>query len=217
MTDKKLLIVGALASVLLLVLGWLWLGRADNAATQTALGDGQDAFSQCREGVIAGGAGSIGGPFEMTDENGNRVTDADIITKPTLIYFGFSFCPDVCPLDNSRNAEALDLLEEDGIDAQAVFVTVDPKRDTPEVMNDYTANMHEKMIGLTGSEEDIAAMAKTWRVAYIVNDDGSDDYTVSHTTQTYLSLPEAGFVEFFNRDISAEEMAERVGCFVNAS
>lgn len=209
MNDRKLLIAGTAAAAVLLVGGWLWLGRGAP--------EGADQFAACRSSVIAGGSDILGGDFRLIDETGAEVTSADIITKPSLLYFGYSFCPNICPFDNSRNAEALDLLDAEGVDAQALFVTIDPGRDTPEVMGHYTDNMHEKMIGLTGSDEQIAAAAKNWRVAYSVEDDGTEDYSVSHTTITYLVLPEHGTVEFFSRSVTPEQMAEQVACFARAS
>ena len=174
-----------------------------------------DRFADCRQGQIAGG--DIGGPFTLVDSTGRTVTDRDVITKPSLVYFGYTFCPDVCPLDSARNAEALDLLDEQGIDAQAVFITVDPKRDTPEVVDEFTNNLHEKMIGLTGTPEEIDAVSKLWKNYYKVNDDGSDYYMVDHATNTYLVMPGHGTVEFFRRDLTPEQLSERVSCFVNAS
>ncbi|WBU60050.1 SCO family protein [Paracoccus albus] len=213
MNDKKLLIIGTVAALALLTGGATWMSSRSGNDADAA---NSDQFASCRTSVVAGGTAALGGSFELTNENGERVTEADVFTKPSLLYFGYSYCPDICPFDNSRNAEALDLLDEQGIDAQAVFVTVDPNRDTPEVMDHYTFNIHEKMIGLTGTEDDIAAAAKAWRVAYQVQDDGSDDYPVSHTTMTYLVLPEYGTMEFFNRDVTPEAMAEQTACFVNA-
>ncbi|HMQ40376.1 MAG TPA: SCO family protein [Paracoccus sp. (in: a-proteobacteria)] len=211
MNDKKLLMIGTAVAAVLLVGGAVWMSRGDETAT------GSDQFASCRTSVVAGGSSALGGPFELTDETGARVTDAQVFTKPTLVYFGYSYCPDICPFDNSRNAEALDLLDADGIDAQAVFVSVDPGRDSPEVLAHFTENLHEKMLGLTGSPEEIAGVAKAYRVGYQVQDDGSDDYPVSHTTMTYLVLPEHGTVEFFNRDVTAEDMAAQTACFAKAS
>ncbi|NHF72960.1 SCO family protein [Paracoccus xiamenensis] len=208
MNDKRILITGTVAAVALLAGGALWLNRG---------GSDGDEFAQCRTGVVAGGAGALGGAFELTDETGARVTDGQVFTKPSLLYFGFTFCPDVCPLDSARNAEALDLLDEQGIDAQAVFVSVDPKRDTPQVVADFTDNLHEKMIGLTGTTEELDAVSKLWKNYYQVNDDGSEYYSVDHATNTYLVLPEQGTVEFFRRDLTPEQLTERVSCFVNAS
>ena len=186
-------------------------------AIYTARGDG-DQFSQCREGIVAGGAGTIGGAFELVSETGETVTDTDVITEPTLVYFGYTFCPDVCPLDTVRNAEAVDILDENGRRVQPVFITVDPSRDTPEVMAAYTENIHERMLGLSGTEEQTHAAASVYRVYYQNHDDGTDPYyLVDHTAFTYLMLPEFGFVDFFNRDVTPAEMAERTACFIDAA
>ena len=96
-----------------------------------------DIFAQCRTTQVAGGTDSIGGPFELVSETGETVTDADIITAPTLIYFGYTFCPDVCPLDNARNAIAVEILEEQGRMVTPVFISIDPERDTPEVLQAF--------------------------------------------------------------------------------
>ena len=101
------------------------------------------------DGPLTGSA--IGGPFSLSDGDGKTVSDRDFPGKWQLIYFGYTFCPDVCPVDNSRNAEAVDILEEQGFDVTPVFISVDPARDTAEVMADYAANMHPRMIALTGT------------------------------------------------------------------
>jgi protein SCO1/2 len=105
----------------------------------------------CGDTAVAGSA--IGGPFELISETGEIVTDADVITKPTLVYFGYTFCPDVCPLDSARNAQVAYMLEDQGLDLGTVFISVDPQRDTVEVVRDFTDNFHEDMIGLTGTPE----------------------------------------------------------------
>ncbi|MBU2358146.1 MAG: SCO family protein, partial [Alphaproteobacteria bacterium] len=99
---------------------------------------GRGDVAQCFNGAVAGGA--IGGPFTLVNGAGQTVTDADVITEPTLVYFGYSFCPDVCPIDNARNAAAVDILADEGYSATPVFITIDPARDTPEVMQDYVKN-----------------------------------------------------------------------------
>ncbi len=173
-----------------------------------------DAFAQCRIGQVAGGAGSIGGPFELVNAKGETVTDADVITEPTIIYFGYTFCPDVCPLDTARNAEAVDLLTERGISVTPVFISIDPKRDTPEVVGDFAYNLHEKMIGLTGSPEQVRKASQAYRTFYQAQDGDEDYYLVDHSTFSYLVLPEHGFVEFFRREVTPEQMADTVSCFV---
>ena len=165
---------------------------------------------ECAGGTVAGGA--IGGPFELIDETGRTVTDADVITEPSIVYFGYTFCPDVCPIDSARNAVAVDILADQGIDATPIFVTVDPQRDTVEVVNDYTENFHPKMIGLTGSEEQVRAAASAYRVAYSRADDDPEYYLVNHSVFSYFVTPEDGFVDFFRRESSPEEIAERIAC-----
>lgn len=181
----------------------------------TQWGRGDDPFADCREGAVAGGAGAIGGPFELVLPSGETVTDAEVITEPTLLYFGYTFCPDICPLDNIRNADAVDLLAEAGYSATPVMISIDPERDTPEVMGQYASNIHEKMIGLTGSEAQIAQAAKAYRAYYKKNDDDPEFYSVDHSAFTYLVLPGTGFAEFFRRDVSPERLAERASCFID--
>ncbi|TKA95589.1 SCO family protein [Cereibacter changlensis] len=173
-----------------------------------------DPYAQCRGGQVAGG--DIGGPFTLIDQTGRTVTEAEVITKPSLVYFGYTFCPDVCPLDNQRNAEAVDILEEQGIEVTPVFISVDPKRDTPEVMADFAEAMHPRMIALTGSEEQVKAASQAYKTYYRVQDPEEEYYLVDHSTFTYLMIPEKGFMDFFKREATADEMAERVSCFVNA-
>ena len=172
-----------------------------------------DIFAECRGGAVGGGA--IGGPVSLVNGDGQSVTDAEIFTKPTLLYFGYTFCPDVCPLDNQRNAEAVDILEESGFDVQPAFISVDPARDTPDVVRDFAANLHPKMIGLTGSEEQVKAASQAYKTYYKKQDSTDEFYLVDHSTFTYLVLPQHGFVEFFKREDSASDMAARTACFVS--
>jgi protein SCO1/2 len=177
---------------------------------------GDDQFAQCRGGAVGGGA--IGGPFTLTDENGKTVTDKDVITGPTLVYFGYTFCPDVCPLDAARNAEAVDILESDGKIVTPVFISFDPERDTPEVLRDFTDAMHPRMIGLTGTPDQVKAASAAYKTFYQKQVDGDPKYyLMDHSTFSYLMMPEVGFVDFFDRDISAANMAKKLGCFVDAA
>ncbi|MQY41833.1 SCO family protein [Epibacterium sp. SM1969] len=193
------------ASVAIAGLGAAWI------ATQN---QNTDAFANCRTSTIAGGAGAIGGPFELVNTKGQIVTDTDVVTEPTLIYFGYTFCPDVCPLDNARNAEAIDILAQKGVSATPVFISIDPERDTPEVMADFSEIIHDKLIGLTGSAEQVKAASKAYKTYYQKQDGDDEYYLVNHSTYTYLVLPELGFVDFFKREETAQQMADRVGCFV---
>ncbi|AUQ51835.1 regulatory protein SenC [Phaeobacter inhibens] len=177
-------------------------------------GGAGDDFAQCRASQIAGGSDTIGGPFELLNAKGETVTEKDVITKPSLVYFGYTFCPDVCPLDVARNAEAIDLLDERGQDVTPVFISIDPDRDTPEVVGDFAANLHERMIGLTGSHEQVKAASRAYKTYYKKQDGDEDYYLVDHSTFSYLVLPEQGFVEFFRRDETPEQIADKVGCFL---
>lgn len=185
------------------------------AGTWVATREAGDALSACRGGQVAGG--DIGGPFTLVDTAGREVTDATVLDRPALLYFGYASCPDVCPLDMLRNAQATDILAERGIEAVPVFVTVDPARDTPEAVGAFVANFSDGAVGLTGSDEQVAAAARAWRVAYEAQPpEPSGFYEVSHTVFTYLVLPGIGFVDIARRDETPEAVAERLGCFVEA-
>lgn len=175
-----------------------------------------DELSQCRTTNVAGNA-SIGGPFTLVDETGQTVTDADVLTEPTLVYFGYTFCPDVCPLDMARNVEALDIIRNDGYGANAIFISIDPERDTPEVLSEWTDYLHPDLLGLTGSPEQVKAASQAYRTYYKKQPSDDEYYLVDHSVFTYLMLPGSGFAEFFGRDTSAEDMAKRTECFIDAS
>jgi protein SCO1 len=174
-----------------------------------------DAFAQCRQGQVAGG--DIGGPFTLVNTAGQTVTDADVLTKPTLVYFGYTFCPDVCPFDMARNVEAVDILEDRGLDVTPVFISIDPERDTPEALADYASNMHPKLIALTGSEDQVKAASQAYKTFYRRQPAEDEFYLMDHSTFTYLMLPGTGFVDFFRREVTSDQMAEGVACFIEAS
>ena len=174
-----------------------------------------DPFAQCRGGQVAGG--DIGGPFTLVDQTGKTVTETEVITKPSLVYFGYTFCPDVCPLDNQRNAEAVDILEERGIEVTPVFISVDPKRDTPEALAGFAEAIHPRMIALTGSDEQVKAASQAYKTYYRVQDPTEEYYLVDHSTFTYLMMPGLGFMDFFKRETTPDEMAEKISCFVNGA
>lgn len=164
-------------------------------------------------GTVVGG-GSIGGPFTLVDQTGRTVSEAEVLAGPALVYFGYTFCPDVCPFDVARNADAVDLLAAQGLIVRPVFVTVDPARDTVEVLRDYAGYMHPELVALTGSEAQVDAAARAYRV-YHQRGDG-EDYLVDHSTYTYLMLPGTGFADVMGRDLSAEEIAARTACYLMA-
>lgn len=193
-----------IAAILGASAGYIWLGGA-----------GTDKYADCRDSQVAGGA--IGGPFTLVDQTGVTVTDKDVLKGPSLVYFGYTFCPDVCPLDAQRNADAVDILSQKGLEVTPVFITIDPARDTPQVLADWTSAISPKMIGLTGSAEQVKAVSIAYKTYYKQQPANDENYLMDHSIYTYLMLPDVGFAEFFGRDITAENLADRVGCFLNAT
>ena len=180
----------------------------------TAIWTNLQTDHDCGTTAVAGA--TIGGPFELLDGAGQLVTDNDVINRPALVYFGYSFCPDVCPFDVARNAVAIDLLEEQSIDVKPVFVTIDPGRDTPEVVAEYATDMHPKMVGLTGSDDQIKAAANAYRVYYKRGTGDDEYYLMDHSTFTYLMLPETGLAAYFKRETAPEDMAKQTACLIAA-
>ena len=156
---------------------------------------------------------AIGGPFTMVDHTGRTVTEAEFQGRLSLVFFGYTYCPDVCPMALSTMAEALDILGDDGAAVQPVFVTVDPDRDTPEQLKMYVGHFHPRLVGLTGTAEQAAAMAKAYRVYFAkVREPGADadDYEMEHTSTTYLMGPDGALRAHFGRATDAEAMARRL-------
>ena len=165
-----------------------------------------DPYASCRSSQVAGG--DICGPFELVN----------VITEPALLYFGYTSCPDVCPLDVDRNAAATEILEERGQSITPVFITVDPARDTPEVVGDFAEVMHPRMVGLTGSPEQVKAASQAYRTYYKAHPaDENGEYLVDHSTFSYLVMPGEGVVDFFRREVRSEQMADSIGCFLDQS
>ena len=172
-----------------------------------------DAYASCRSSQVAGG--DIGGPFELVNGAGETVTDAEVITEPALIYFGYTSCPDVCPLDVDRNAAATEILEERSQSITPVFITVDPERDTPKVVGEFAEAMHPRMVGLTGSAAQVKAASQAYRTYYKLHPPQDGEYLVDHSTFSYLVMPDEGVVDFFRREVRPEEMADKIGCFLD--
>lgn len=220
MRNKKMVLSAALAATALVVAGGLYMFTGAEAGWSPS-GERVNPeavatqYASCKGGAIAGGMHRLGGDFDLLSSLGERVNAEMVFSKPSLLYFGYTFCPDVCPLDLLRNSEVTAIMEEKGLEVGQVFVTLDPKRDTPEVMHEFAGAIDPSIIGLTGSESEIEQVAKSWRVSYeIPQGEDPDDYTVNHMTYTYLVMPNQGTVGFFSRNLTAETIAERVGCFM---
>ncbi|HLY89548.1 MAG TPA: SCO family protein [Acetobacteraceae bacterium] len=156
-----------------------------------------------------GSASLVGGPFTLEDGAGKQVSDRDFRGKYMLVYFGYTFCPDVCPTTLNEVADALDHLGTKANDLQPIFITVDPKRDTPAVVKQYTAAFSPKLIGLTGTPEQIAAVAQAYRVYYAEHrtGPGPNDYSMDHSSILYLMGPDGKFIAPVRADESGKDMA----------
>ena len=162
---------------------------------------------------LSGGGGNnalgIGGPFTLVDGNGKTVTDKDFRGKYMLVYFGYTFCPDVCPTTLNAVADAIDKLGPAASRIQPLFITVDPKRDTQAVVKQYAAAFGPSIEGLTGTPEQIAKVAKEYRVYYAEHrtGPGPNDYSMDHSSVLYLMSPDGGFLAPVRADQSGAEIA----------
>lgn len=145
------------------------------------------------------GVALIGGPFTLTDHNGRKVSEKDFLGRYMLVFFGFTFCPDICPTELQVMTKALDAMGADGEKIQPVFVSIDPDRDTPEVLKAYVENFGPRLTGLTGTAKEIAAIAKAYRVYYAKSGDRTSPgtYLMDHSSLIYLMGPDGGFVKHF--------------------
>jgi cytochrome oxidase Cu insertion factor (SCO1/SenC/PrrC family) len=165
------------------------------------------------------GKALIGGPFTLTDQHGQEVTEQDFAGRYMLIYFGYTFCPDFCPLSLSTMSRALELVPPEVAEQVVpIFISVDPRRDTVEHLAEYAPSFHPRLVALTGTEEQVEAAAGAYRVYFKpVESENATDYLVDHSTFIYLMGPDGGYVSHFGHDASAEEMAERLEAEVAGS
>jgi protein SCO1 len=165
-------------------------------------------------GLRAGAAGGslIGGPFKLEGADGRPVTDADMKGEPFLVFFGYTHCPDVCP---ATLAEISDVLSKmPGKPVKALFITVDPERDTAPVMKDYLSNFDSRIVGLTGDRAAIDAVEKGYRVYARKAPQAGGDYTMDHSAIIYLMDANGRFVEAFNLDRKPEESAKELTSYL---
>jgi protein SCO1/2 len=189
-------------SLLVTAAGLLWaippLHAQDHS--QRSAGELMDAVMWGKE--------PIGGPFDLIDHTGRRRTDADFRGKLLLVYFGFTYCPDVCPTDLLAIGQALDQLGADGETVQPLFITVDPGRDTPEHLANYVPLFHPRLIGLTGDAPAIAKAADAYRVYFAKVALPGGEYTVDHSSFIYLMDRKGGYIGFFPPGSPPERMVE---------
>jgi len=155
----------------------------------------------------------IRGRFMLVDQNGNLFKDSDMLGSYQLIYFGYTFCPDVCPTSLAVMTQALGLLGEDARRIQPYFITIDPKRDTPAVLKKYVAYFNDRLIGLTGSEEMIKRVADQFKVRYekVVEPGGDPDlYLMDHSASVFLMAPDGRYITQFVHGVTARQMADGI-------
>jgi cytochrome oxidase Cu insertion factor (SCO1/SenC/PrrC family) len=160
------------------------------------------------------GVAAIGGPFTLVNQDGKTVTEADFKGKYMLIYFGFTYCPDVCPTTLTVMSDALNILGSRADKVVPMLITVDPERDTPDHLRMYVGYFHPRMQGLSGSPEQVAQAAKTFRVYYakVPNKETNDPdmYTMDHSSIVYFMGPDGRFLTHFGHDVDAKEMAAKM-------
>ena len=166
--------------------------------------------------VESSGTALIGGPFSLTGTGGKTVTDQDFRGRYMLVFFGFTHCPEICPAELQVIAQALDKLGDKAKQVVPVFITLDPERDTPQVIAEYVKSFGPNFVGLTGTPDEIAAAAKAYRVAYTKIEDKSSatNYTIDHSALAYLMYQQGRYVAHFAYGMSPQEMAEKLGRFL---
>lgn len=157
----------------------------------------------------ATGKALIGGPFSLTDTTGRRVTEKDFAGKPMLVYFGFTHCPDICPAGLQVIAAALDKLGPNAKELTALFVTVDPERDTPEVLGPYVKSFRPDIVALTGSVADVQGVTKAYRVyaKKVVDEKTPADYSVDHSSYLYLMDRAGNYSKHFPHTVTVDDLA----------
>jgi len=156
---------------------------------------------------------TVGGPFTLTNQDGKTVTEADYRGRYMLVFFGYTYCPDICPTTLQTVSNAMDMLGTDADRVQPLFVSVDPARDTAEVLKAYVGHFHPRMVGLTGTPEQIESVAKEYKVYFQkVQEEGAadDEYLMNHSSIIYLMGPEGEFVAHFTHETTADEIAAEI-------
>jgi len=162
------------------------------------------------------GTPRLGGPFNLVDRTGQPKTDEDYKGQYLLLYFGFTFCPDICPQEMEKQSRVIELIDQSvGKVVSPMFISVDPKRDTPKMVDDYCKEFHPRLIGLTGTPEEIKTVSRAYRVYYnegIKTDDA--DYLIDHSIIHYFIGKNGKFIDFFGKNMTAQEMADKMKQYI---
>ena len=194
---KKFRIATLLAALIVAALGgWAWWHQEG-----TSTGSGVELVTNVE----------IGGPFTLIDHTGAAVSDTDFSGQLRLVYFGYTFCPDVCPTELGNISLALDALGEDLEQVTPLLITIDPERDTPEILAEYVPLFHDKLVGLTGTRAAIDDVAKAYRVFFRkVEDPDYTYYLMDHTSFVYLMGRDGEFLSMFNYGTAPDSMAAAI-------
>ncbi|WP_198373701.1 SCO family protein [Roseomonas rosulenta] len=213
--------IRVLSVLLVLLLGGLWALAWFGRATGESVADaflrriasltGTEMPAPSAGGIQLAQGVALGGPFTLVDQTGRTVTERDFAGRPMLVYFGFTYCPDVCPTELGTIAAALDAMGPAGERVTPVFITIDPERDTPAAMADYVSRFHPRMVGLTGSAEQVAQAARAYRVYYAkVRPRDSSDYLMDHSSFIYFVGPDGRVRSLFRPETTPEAIAAAI-------
>lgn len=209
----------ALALLVLLGAAWgfAWFGRAPGESVADAFLrriaglTGLDMPAPSAGGVQLAQGVMLGGPFSLVDHTGRAVTERDFAGRGMLVYFGYTYCPDVCPTELGTIAAALDAMGPAAERVTPVFITIDPERDTPAAMADYVPRFHPRMVGLTGSAEQVAQAARAYRVYFAkVRPRDAGDYLMDHSSFIYFVGPDGRVRNLFRPETAPEAIAASV-------
>lgn len=177
-----------------------------------AIGAGAWLLTDTRRPSLLSADLGVGGPFTLIDQDGRTRSDSEFRGKIMVVEFGYTFCPDVCPLGLQLIADVLDDLGPDADSVQSIFITVDPARDTPEMLGPYVDHFSPSILGLSGPEKDIAAVAKSYRVYYKLAADHltNPNYSVDHSAIIYLMDRNGKFIGHFTHDTPPEQVAAAI-------
>ena len=154
------------------------------------------------------GRGSVGGPFTLTDQSGRQRSDTEFRGKLMVVYFGYTYCPDICPTDLMAITQALDALGPAAEGVQPVFITIDPERDT-KVLAEYVSAFHRSLVGLTGSPEEIRRVANAYKAFYVkVKDERSGEYSIDHAGVIYLMGRSGEYLGFMPPQTNPDRLTE---------
>ncbi len=188
------------------------------AACALSLAANSPLSMAAEESIAALTSPAAGKVLSFTDHTGRAVSERNFAGRFMLVFFGYTSCPDICPTDLQVLGRAVDALGEAGLNVQPVFITIDPERDTPEVLAGFVGHFHPRLVGLTGTTAQIAAAAKTYDVhAETVGRENDSEYFISHTAMTYLVGPDGAGLEMFDHGATAEEIAAGVRKYLKST